>query len=99
MRQNSITAMRIEPLGITIFLFYRKSAKKPIHFSDFVVQLDESGSIGKRYLRQDSIGTPYCITVDYDSLEDKSVTIQDRDSKKQERVKIEDLKAFLKSNL
>ncbi len=67
--------------------------------SEFIVQLDESGSIGKRYLRQDSIGTPYCITIDYDSVEDKSVTIRDRDTEKQERIKITDLKNWLKKNL
>jgi glycyl-tRNA synthetase len=63
---------------------------------DAIVQLDESGSIGKRYLRQDSIGTPYCITIDYDSVNDKSVTVRDRDTEKQERVKIKDLKEYLK---
>jgi glycyl-tRNA synthetase len=52
---------------------------------------DDAGSIGKRYRRQDEIGTPYCITVDYDSLKDKSVTLRLRDSMKQERVKISEL--------
>jgi len=61
--------------------------------NDYLVVLDESGSIGKRYLRQDEIGTPICITIDYDSIEkDKSVTIRDRDSEKQIRVKISELK-------
>lgn len=52
---------------------------------------DDNGNIGKRYRRQDEIGTPYCITVDFDSLQDNTVTIRDRDTTKQERVKITDL--------
>lgn len=61
----------------------------------FMVDFDESGSIGKRYRRHDEIGTPYCVTFDFDSLEDKKVTIRDRDSMEQERVAIADLKSFL----
>jgi len=57
---------------------------------------DARGNIGKRYRYQDEIGTPYCITVDYDTLEDDCVTVRDRDSMKQERVKIEDLVDYLK---
>jgi glycyl-tRNA synthetase len=59
-----------------------------------VCEYDETGSIGKRYRRQDEIGTPYCITFDFDSLEDKSVTIRDRDTMQQVRVKIEDLSSY-----
>ncbi|MDP3742346.1 MAG: His/Gly/Thr/Pro-type tRNA ligase C-terminal domain-containing protein, partial [Candidatus Micrarchaeota archaeon] len=55
------------------------------------VDYDEAGSIGKRYARHDEIGTPYCITVDYDSLKDGDVTLRERDSGKQERVKIDKL--------
>ena len=62
----------------------------------FNVEYDETGSIGKRYRRQDEIGTPYCITYDFDTLEkDGCVTIRDRDTMEQERVKIEDLVAFI----
>ena len=60
-----------------------------------VIAWDDRGNVGKRYYSQDQIGTPYCITVDFDSLEDKSVTIRDRDSMKQERVKIEELENIL----
>lgn len=63
---------------------------------EFHVYFDKSGSIGRRYARQDEVGTPYCITVDGDSLENKDVTIRDRDSTKQIRVKIEDLGEVLK---
>jgi len=57
-------------------------------------EIDITQSIGKRYRRQDEIGTPYCITVDFDSLDDKSVTIRNRDSMEQERVAIKDLLSF-----
>jgi glycyl-tRNA synthetase len=57
---------------------------------------DARGNIGKRYRYQDEIGTPYCITVDYDTLKDDSVTVRDRDTMKQDRVKIEDLVDYLK---
>jgi glycyl-tRNA synthetase len=57
---------------------------------------DDRGNIGKRYRYQDEIGTPYCITVDYDTLNDDTVTVRDRDSMKQERVKIKDLLEYLK---
>jgi glycyl-tRNA synthetase len=62
---------------------------------DFVCWYDKSGSVGKRYLRADSIGTPFCITVDFDGDEDDSVTIRDRDSSAQKRVKVEELKSTL----
>ena len=62
---------------------------------DFMVDYDEAGSIGKRYRRQDEIGTPLCITYDFESAEDGCVTVRDRDTMEQERVKIEDLKAYI----
>ncbi len=66
---------------------------------DFVCEFDEAGSIGKRYRRQDEIGTPLCITYDFDSLEDDAVTVRDRDTMAQERIKIEDLKAYIEEKL
>jgi glycyl-tRNA synthetase len=66
---------------------------------EFMVAFDDRGNIGKRYYSQDEIGTPYCLTVDFDSLEDKTVTIRDRDTTKQERVKIKDLLESLKAKL
>ncbi|MGN1221047.1 MAG: His/Gly/Thr/Pro-type tRNA ligase C-terminal domain-containing protein, partial [Candidatus Cryptobacteroides sp.] len=62
---------------------------------DYNCQYDEKDSIGKRYRRQDAIGTPFCVTVDHDSLEDGCVTIRHRDSMAQERVRIEDLNAII----
>jgi glycyl-tRNA synthetase len=65
---------------------------------DFVCEYDESGSIGKRYRRQDEIGTPYCVTIDFDTLEKGTVTVRDRDSMKQEIIKVGDLMNWLRSN-
>lgn len=67
--------------------------------SEFMVAWDDRGNIGKRYLSQDEAGTPYCITVDFESLEDEAVTVRDRDSATQERVKIAELKNYIYSKL
>lgn len=61
----------------------------------FMVTWDDRGNIGKRYASQDEIGTPFCITVDYQTLEDQTVTVRDRDSAVQERIKIDELKEFI----
>lgn len=58
------------------------------------IEFDESGSIGRRYRRQDEIGTPFCVTFDFDSVDDKKVTVRDRDSMKQERIAISELKNY-----
>ncbi len=65
----------------------------------FMVDYDEAGSIGKRYRREDEIGTPFCITVDFDTETDGCVTIRERDSMTQERIKLEDVKAYIESKL
>jgi glycyl-tRNA synthetase len=65
----------------------------------FVCDFDVTGSIGKRYRRQDEVGTPYCVTFDFDSLEDNQVTVRDRDSMEQERIPIEALVEFLRKRL
>ncbi len=62
---------------------------------DFTYQYDEKDSIGKRYRRQDAIGTPFCITVDHQTLEDNTVTLRHRDSMEQARVNADDLQAML----
>ena len=62
---------------------------------DFMVDYDDAGSIGKRYRREDEIGTPFCITYDFDSLEDGCVTVRDRDTMEQTRVKIDELKEYI----
>ena len=61
---------------------------------EYNCEFDDRGNIGKRYRRQDEIGTPYCVTFDFDSLEDDAVTVRDRDTMEQERVKIADLKEY-----
>jgi len=61
---------------------------------DYRCEFDDNGNIGKRYRRQDEIGTPYCLTIDFDSLENDDVTLRDRDSMEQERIKISELKRF-----
>ncbi|MGI6739580.1 MAG: glycine--tRNA ligase [Christensenellales bacterium] len=65
----------------------------------FMVDYDESGSIGRRYRRQDEIGTPFCITVDFDTLEDDTVTVRDRDSMQQERIKIDALREYIQERI
>ena len=65
----------------------------------FMVDYDEAGSIGKRYRREDEIGTPFCVTVDFETETDGCVTIRERDSMTQERVKLEDVKAYIESKL
>ena len=57
-------------------------------------EFDDRGTIGKRYRRQDEIGTPFCVTYDFDSEEDGAVTVRDRDTMQQERIKIDELDAY-----
>ncbi|OFN74872.1 glycine--tRNA ligase [Corynebacterium sp. HMSC074E01] len=63
------------------------------------VEFDVSGAIGRRYRRQDEIGTPFCVTYDFDTLEDNAVTVRERDSMEQERVKLDELEAYLAARL
>ena len=79
---------KLAPLASDIYCQLAKS---------FDVQYDEAGSIGKRYRRQDSIGTPICITVDFDSEANQTVTVRDRDSMKQQVVKIADLNSYIEN--
>ena len=66
---------------------------------DFMCDYDEAGSIGKRYRREDEIGTPYCVTIDFDTLEDNQVTIRDRDTMEQVRVSIDELNNWVKNKI
>ena len=63
------------------------------------VEYDTSGAIGRRYRRQDEIGTPFCVTVDFDTLEDNAVTVRERDSMEQERIAIGELEGYLAARL
>jgi len=65
----------------------------------WMIDYDDAGSIGRRYRRQDEIGTPYCVTVDFDSLDDHAVTVRDRDSMAQDRIPIADLVRYLEQRL
>lgn len=60
---------------------------------------DDTGSIGKLYARQDEVGTPFCVTVDFDSLDDQTVTVRDRDTWEQVRVNVDNLKDYLQDRL
>ena len=95
---------KIAPVQVAVFPLQKKlneDAKKVYVMlkSVFRSEYDDSGAIGKRYRRQDEIGTPFCVTFDFDSLEDNSVTVRNRDSMNQERVKIDELQAYLFSKL
>ena len=89
---------RLAPIKVAVFPLVKKD-KLPEVAHDiynglkkrYFVTYDEAGSVGRRYRRQDETGTPWCVTVDFDSLKDDTVTLRDRDTMKQERVKIDDL--------
>jgi len=92
---------KLAPIKVGVFPLVNKldkEAKKIFNDlkKEFICQFDRSGSIGRRYARADEIGIPYCVTVDFDTLKEDSVTIRDRDTTKQIRVKIKDLKDVLK---
>jgi glycyl-tRNA synthetase len=92
---------KIAPYGLALLPLSNKlneEAKKeiwPLIAEDYDAVFDTTGSIGKRYRRQDAIGTPFCITFDFDTLNDHCVTVRERDSMQQERVKIEELRGYL----
>ncbi|PCK72219.1 hypothetical protein PL1_0791 [Paenibacillus larvae subsp. larvae B-3650] len=94
----------IAPVKAAIFPLSKKLAESAGKVfrdlsQDFMVEYDDAGSIGKRYRRQDEIGTPFCITYDFDSVEDGQVTVRDRDTMQQQRMPISELKAFLESKI
>ncbi|MFT8312771.1 MAG: glycine--tRNA ligase [Clostridium sp.] len=94
----------LAPFKAAILPLSKKLSEKSIEVynrlsKNFNVDYDEAGSIGKRYRREDEIGTPYCITVDFDTLEDDTVTVRDRDTMQQIRVKIEELEKFIEDKL
>ncbi|MFA6918929.1 MAG: glycine--tRNA ligase [Patescibacteria group bacterium] len=97
----------IAPIKIAVFPLMKNKpelVKKAKEIFDslklnYMCEFDDNGNVGKRYRRQDEIGTPYCITVDFDTLEDMAVTVRDRDTMKQERINIEKLEEYFKENL
>lgn len=97
---------KIAPVKVAILPLSKKdelsSVAKKIYDDlklNYSCEYDETQSIGKRYRRQDEIGTLYCVTVDFESLEDKAVTVRDRDTMKQDRIKIEELKKYLEEKI
>ena len=91
----------IAPYKIAVLPLSKKLSKKADELytklsKKFMCDYDEAGSIGKRYRRQDEIGTPYCITVDFDTLEDNTVTIRDRDTMEQIRININEIENWMK---
>ena len=90
----------LAPIKVAVLPLSKKLSDKANEVYERLVKkyrcdFDESGSIGKRYRRQDEIGTPYCVTIDFDTLEDECVTIRDRDTMEQIRLKIDELEKFL----
>jgi len=97
---------RLSPIKVAILpLSKKEELSKPARElyeklrMNFMAEYDETQSIGKRYRRQDEIGTPFCVTVDFETLNDQAVTVRERDTMKQERVKIEDLTRYLQDKL
>jgi glycyl-tRNA synthetase len=97
---------RLAPVKVAVLPLSKKEplASKAQELADELrqfwnVDYDTSGAIGRRYRRQDEIGTPFCVTVDFDTLEDGAVTVRERDTMEQERVKIEDLRDYLATRL
>ena len=94
----------LAPFKAAVLPLSKKLSDKAIEIQQelakyFMVDFDDAGSIGKRYRREDEIGTPFCITYDFDSENDGCVTVRDRDTMQQERIKIEDLKAYIESKI
>ena len=79
--------------------YANKKVYEPLKAEFGRVAWDDNGNIGKRYRRQDEIGTPFCIVVDFDTLTDDSVTVRDRDTGEQERIKVADLKKYIKEKI
>jgi len=94
----------LAPFKAAVLPLSKKLSEKAIEIHDelskrFPTDFDETGSIGKRYRREDEIGTPFCITYDFDSENDGCVTIRDRDTMQQERIKIEDVAAYIEKRM
>ena len=94
----------LAPFKAAVLPLSKKLGEKAMEVYDelskyFMVDYDEAGSIGKRYRREDEIGTPFCITYDFDSVEDNCVTVRDRDTMEQVRIKIADLKSYIEEKI
>ncbi len=97
---------RLAPIKVAVLPLSKKETLTPVADEvaarlrpHFMIDLDAAGSIGRRYRRQDEVGTPLCVTVDFDTIDDRAVTIRDRDSMEQERVPIDELLDVVTSRL
>ncbi|MCL2036037.1 MAG: glycine--tRNA ligase [Oscillospiraceae bacterium] len=94
----------LAPVKAAVLPLSKKLAEGAMQIADelckaFAVEYDDTGAIGKRYRRQDEIGTPFCVTYDFDSVEDGCVTVRERDSMSQERIKISEVKQYIESKI
>jgi len=97
---------RLAPIKVAVLPLSRNEKLNPVAEEvaaslrpHFMIDVDTAGSIGRRYRRQDEVGTPLCVTVDFDTLDDKAVTVRDRDSMSQDRVLVDELLATLQERL
>ena len=97
---------RLAPVKVAVLPLSRNEQLSPLAReiaarlrSNWAIDFDDAGAIGRRYRRQDEVGTPFCVTIDFDSLEDGAVTVRERDSMAQTRVKVDDLEAHLAQGL
>ena len=94
----------LAPMKAAVLPLSKKLSEKATEIYDelskkFMIDYDEAGSIGKRYRREDEIGTPFCITVDFDTLEDNAVTIRDRDTMEQVRIPIAEVEKYIEDRI
>jgi glycyl-tRNA synthetase len=97
---------RLAPVKVAVLPLSRNDQLSPLAKSVAAdlrklwnIDFDDAGAIGRRYRRQDEIGTPFCVTVDFDSLEDNAVTVRERDTMGQERVSLDRLSGYLGGQL
>jgi glycyl-tRNA synthetase len=93
---------RLSPVKVAVLPLSRNERLSPMARElaadlrkHWAIEFDDAGAIGRRYRRQDEVGTPFCVTVDFESLDDKAVTVRERDSMAQERVSLDRLRGYL----
>ena len=103
----AVFVIKVAPIKVAIFPLVKKEGlpeigqkiAKELRENGIQTFYDESGSVGRRYRRQDEIGTPFCFTIDFDTLENQTVTVRDRDTMKQERIQVSELAAYLREKI
>jgi len=97
---------RLAPMKVAVLPLSRNADLSPLARDlatrlrqHWMVDFDDAGAIGRRYRRQDEIGTPFCVTVDFDTLDDQAVTVRERDTMSQERVSVDQLEGYLGARL